>query len=100
MNLGEILWIAMQVFFLLLVVMGMIIIFLAIGIGTFQGFRRVSSRGKEINYPRPSEATFNRAAQRFYETSGLGMSHTSKPEVVAGLKGAWPVLTGEDRSYG
>ena len=31
-------------------------------------------------------------AQRFYEASGLNLSHTSKPEVVAGLRAAFAVF--------
>lgn len=42
--------------------------------------------------PEPSDADFNRAAQTFYEASGLNLPHTSKPEVVAGVRAAWAVL--------
>lgn len=40
----------------------------------------------------PSDADFNRAAQTFYEASGLNLPHTSKPEVVAGVRAAWDAL--------
>lgn len=40
----------------------------------------------------PSDADFNRAAQAFYEASGLNLPHTSKPEVVAGVRAAWAAL--------
>lgn len=42
--------------------------------------------------PEPSDADFNRAAQTFYEASGLNLPHTSKPEVVAGVRAAWAAL--------
>lgn len=40
----------------------------------------------------PSDADFNRAAQVFYEAAGLDISHTSKPEVVNGVRAAWFAL--------
>ncbi|MEI3845341.1 MULTISPECIES: hypothetical protein [unclassified Microbacterium] len=36
----------------------------------------------------PSDATLGVMAQRFYEASGLNIPHTSKPEVVRGLRAA------------
>ncbi len=34
----------------------------------------------------------NVMAQRFYEASGLNLSHTSKPQIVAGLRHVFELL--------
>lgn len=45
-----------------------------------------------IPFRRPTAVETNRLAQRFYEASGLNISHTSKPQVVDGLNAVFDVI--------
>ena len=53
---------------------------------------QVRAEEREQANREPSDADFNRAAQTFYEASGLNLPHTSKPEIVAGVRAAWSAL--------